>query len=315
MIYTITLNPALDYFIHADKLVVGGINCNKGEELRAGGKGINVSAMLHTLGTESTAIALVAGETGKIIEQAVKALGVKTDFIHLDSGHTRINVKITATESTAFNGRGPVIDERIIPTIMERLDPLGSDDLVVIAGSLPSTAPTSLYVDLLHSIKRSKPSVIIDTAGNLLADLLPFRPLLIKPNSDELGAYFGTHMQGTEDIIHHAGVLQREGARNVLVSRGSEGSILMAEDGRVFKGNSPGGTVVNTVGCGDSMVAGFIAGYLRHCDVAEGYRLSIAASSAKAVCTTAVTAEFVKEMEKKVTITEVNRCCTRTAWA
>ncbi len=308
MIFTITPNPALDYFIHADELVVGGINCTNREELRAGGKGINVSTTLLTLGIESCAIALVAGETGKIIEQEVKALGVKTNFIYLDSGHTRINVKITAAESTAFNGRGPVIDERIIPKIMDGLGPLGEDDLVVLAGSLPCTAPRSLYADLMHNLGRSRASVIIDTAGNLLGDLLPFRPLMIKPNADELGAYFATRMRGSEDIIRHAKLLQSAGARNVLVSRGSEGSVFVGEGGQVFMGNSPGGAVVNTVGCGDSMVAGFIAGYLDNRDVLEGYRLSIAASAAKAVCTAALTAEFVREMERKVIITEVDRC-------
>jgi len=306
MIYTITLNPALDYIVHVDELVVGGINCNHSEEMIAGGKGINVSVMLHTLGVENIAIALVAGETGRFIERMVEAQGVETDFIYLDSGYTRINVKITAKESTAINGIGPVIDERIIPAIMNKLGNLSPDDLVVLAGSIPKTAPQSLYIDLVRNLKDLGAEIIIDTVGRLLKDLLPFKPLLIKPNTDELGEYFGKPINEPEDIIRHAKLLQLAGARNVLISRGSEGSILISEDQRIFIGNSPGGTVVNTVGCGDSMVAGFTAGYIQHKDVVEAYILSIAASSSKAVCTTEVTAQSVQEMAKQVTFTRVD---------
>jgi len=306
MIYTITLNPALDYIVHVDDLVVGGINCNHSEEMRAGGKGINVSDMLHTLGVGNVAIALVAGETGRFIERVVKDRGVDTDFIYLDSGYTRINVKVTAKESTAFNGIGPVFDERVIPAIMDKLGKLTSGDLVVLAGSIPKTAPQSLYVDLVRTLKEQGAETIIDTVGRLLQDLLQFKPLLIKPNTDELGEYFGKRIGGTEDIIRHAKLLQSAGARNVLVSQGSEGSILVSEDQRVFIGNCPGGTVVNTVGCGDSMVAGFTAGYIRHKDIVEAYTLAIAASSSKAVCTTGVTARFVQEMAKQVAFTRAD---------
>jgi 1-phosphofructokinase len=305
MIFTITLNPALDYIVHLDDLVVGGIISNRSEELKAGGKGINVSMMLHTLGVENIAIAVIAGETGRFIERELKARGVGTDFIHLDSGYTRINVKITAKESTAINGIGPVIDEGIIPLIMDKLGPLTSEDMVVLAGSIPKTAPQSLYFNLVRRLKELNTEVIIDTVGRLLKELLPFKPFLIKPNLDELGEYFGEPIHDTDDIIRHAKLLQSAGARNVLISRGSEGSILVSEDQRIFIGNCPGGTVVNTVGCGDSMVAGFIAGYIKHKDVLEAYRLSIAASSSKAVCPTEVTARFVQEMAKQVTLTSV----------
>jgi 1-phosphofructokinase len=306
MIYTITLNPALDYIVHVEDLVVGGINCIQTEELKAGGKGINVSMMLHTLGVENSAIALAAGETGAFLERVVKACGVNTDFIHLDSGYTRINVKITAKESTAINGIGPIIDESVICEIKNKLGTLTSNDLVVLAGSLPATAQQSLYIDIIRSLQAFDTDIIIDTVGRLLKDLLPFRPLLVKPNTDELGEYFGKSIGGTEDIIRHAKLLQSAGARNVLISRGNEGSILISEDQKVFIGNCPGGAVVNTVGCGDSMVAGFIAGYARNKDVLEAYTLSIAASSSKAVCTTKVTPQFVQEMEKQVMITRVD---------
>lgn len=303
MIYTITLNPALDYIVHVDDLVVGGINCNDAEDLRAGGKGINVSAMLQILGVENIAIALAAGETGDFLERVVNDSGVKTDFIRLDSGYTRINVKITAKESTAINGIGPIIDGNIIADIMHKLGNLTSKDLVVLAGSIPAKAPQSLYIDLVRSLKVFDTEIIIDTGGRLLKDLLPFKPLLVKPNIDELGDYFGRTIRGTKDIIRHARLLQSDGARNVLISRGSDGSICVSEDQQVLVGNCPGGTVVNTVGCGDSMVAGFIAGYTRTRDVLEAYKLSIATSSSKAVCTTEVTLQSVQEMEKQVTVT------------
>lgn len=306
MIFTITLNPALDYIVHVDDLVIGGILCNRSEELKAGGKGINVSTMLHTLGVDNIAIALVAGETGRFIERVLQARGVATDFIHLDSGYTRINVKITAKESTSINGIGPVIDASIIPAIMNKLGTLAPEDLVVLAGSIPNTAPQSLYIDLVRRLKELNTEIIVDTVGRLLKELLPFKPLLIKPNLDELGEYFSKPILDTDDIIRHAKLLQSAGARNVLISRGSEGSILISEDQRIFIGNCPGGTVVNTVGCGDSMVAGFIAGYIQHKDVLEAYELSIAAGSSKAVCTTEVTARFVQEMAKQVTLTRVD---------
>ncbi|WP_422479133.1 1-phosphofructokinase [Pleomorphochaeta sp. DL1XJH-081] len=303
MIYTITLNPALDYIVHVDDLLIGKINCNESEDLRAGGKGINVSTMLHTLGIKNIAIATVAGETGKFIERMVEDRGVETRFIYLNEGYTRINVKITAKESTAFNGIGPSIDTTIISEIMDRIGTLSPSDYVVIAGSLPKTAPRTLYSELVSTLEEHGVEIIIDTAGRLLKDLLVYNPLLIKPNTEELSEYFGKVVNDTEDIIRCAKLLQTAGARNVLVSQGSDGSILLDENKRVFIGNSPGGPVVNTVGCGDSMVAGFIAGYLQHKDSLEAYKFAIAASTAKAVCATEISSQFVQEMANHVLIT------------
>lgn len=309
MIYTITANPAIDYYLHLEHLRIGQVNFSNGEHLVAGGKGINVSSMLDILGVDNVAIALVAGQTGRILESMAKERGLNTAFIHLESGSTRINVKITSKESTSINGTGPCLDKSVIPAILNKLETVSQEDIVVISGSLPKSAPRALYVELVQALGKLKAQVVIDTGGSLLRTLLSFRPLLIKPNIDELEEYFARPVTESADIVQCARHLQHSGARNVLISRGSEGSVFLAEDGQAFIGNCPGGPIVNTVGCGDSMVAGFLAGYVRTSDARDAYRLSIAAGCAKAVCVGEVTLEAVQRMCTQVELVSVENPC------
>ena len=282
MIYTITFNPALDYIMTIDNLEVGSVNRSKTEKILPGGKGINVSMVLTNLGVENTALGFVAGFTGKNIEDIINERGCKTDFVKLKEGLSRINVKLMSKPETEINGNGPCIGEAEIDELFGKLDKLNADDTLVLAGSVPSSLPDDIYSRILEFIKDKGVRVVVDATGELLVNCLKYKPFLIKPNNFELEQIFNTKLDSREDIVKCAFKLKEMGAINVLVSMGKEGAILVDEQNQVHDMMAPDGNVVNTVGAGDSMVAGFLAGYNEKKDYDYAFKLSVATGSASA---------------------------------
>lgn len=281
MIYTVTFNSALDYVLHLDNLVVGAINRTKTEQIVNGGKGINVSTVLKNLGVDNTALGFCAGFTGEALEKGINADGVKTDFVHLKNGFSRINVKIRAQEDTDINGQGPEIKDEDIEKLFLKLDSLTQGDILVLAGSIPSTLPKDIYERILKRLDGKGVKAVVDATGELLVNVLKYHPFLIKPNNDELGEIFGRTLETDEEIIEYAQRLREMGAENVLVSMGGAGAILVTADG-FFKRGVAKGRVVNTVGAGDSMVAGFLYGYLKSGDYEYALKTGTAAGGATA---------------------------------
>lgn len=260
MIYTITFNPAIDYVIHAAEVKAGFVNRSDREEIYFGGKGINVSSVLAELGIPSKALGFVAGFTGEAIEKGLSDSGVVTDFVHLNSGFSRINVKIKSGQETELNGRGPDIPQDKIDELFGRLDSVFDGDTVVLAGSIPPSLPSDMYEKILCRLSEKKIRTVVDASGELLTNVLKYRPFLIKPNNSELEEIFGAVMKSTSDIIKYAGKLREMGAANVLVSMAGDGAVLVDENDETHICGVCSGTVKNSVGAGDSMVAGFIAG-------------------------------------------------------
>ena len=281
MIYTVTFNPALDYVLHLDNLVVGAINRTKTEQIVNGGKGINVSTVLKNLGVDNTALGFCAGFTGEALEKGINADGVKTDFVHLKNGFSRINVKIRAQEDTDINGQGPEIKDEDIEKLFLKLDSLTQGDILVLAGSIPSTLPKDIYERILKRMDGKGVKAVVDATGELLVNVLKYHPFLIKPNNDELGEIFGRTLETDEEIIEYAQRLREMGAENVLVSMGGAGAILVTADG-CYKRGTAKGKVVNTVGAGDSMVAGFLYGYLESGNYEYALKTGTAAGGATA---------------------------------
>ena len=283
MIYTVTFNPAIDYVVRLNTpLEVGEVNRAAGEDCVLGGKGINVSGVLKELDCASVALGFVAGETGAWLERGLAAQGLKTDFIHLDHGMTRINVKIKAAQETELNGAGPTIPESAFHALEEKLDALRKDDVLILAGSIPSSMPQDTYERLLARLEGRGVLAVVDATRDLLANVLPFHPFLIKPNNHELGELVGRELTSDEEITAAARTLQEKGARNVLVSMAGDGALLLDEAGTVHRIGTPKGKVVNSVGAGDSMVAGFVAGYLKTGSYDDALRLGTACGSATA---------------------------------
>lgn len=260
MVYTVTFNPAIDYVVRTDELIVGMTNRSKSEEMYVGGKGINVSMVLSELGIRSKALGFVAGFTGRAIEDGAKEKGVETDFVHLESGCSRINVKIKSGEETELNGQGPKIPDKAIEELFGKLDKLENGDVLVLAGSIPSSLPSDIYEKILARLSDRKIKTVVDATKELLLNVLKYKPFLIKPNNHELGEMFGVELKTGEEIISYAKKLREMGAVNVLISMAGDGAILVDEYGSVHKCGVCKGTVKNSVGAGDSMVAGFIAG-------------------------------------------------------
>ncbi len=260
MVYTVTFNPAIDYVVHTDKLAIGMTNRSKSEQMYVGGKGINVSMVLAELGIRSKALGFVAGFTGRAIEDGAKEKGVETDFVHLESGCSRINVKIKSGEETELNGQGPKIPDMAIEELYGKLDKLENGDVLVLAGSIPDTLPSDIYEKILARLSDRKIKTVVDATKDLLLNVLKYKPFLIKPNNHELEEMFGVKLKTEEEIISYAKKLRKTGAANVLVSMAGDGAILVDENGKVHKCGVCRGTVKNSVGAGDSMVAGFIAG-------------------------------------------------------
>lgn len=263
MIYTVTFNPSLDYIVSVDNFTCGIVNRTTDEIIFPGGKGINVSMVLKNLGFENTALGFLAGFTGNRIQDLLEEKGVRADFISVEKGISRINVKLRSNEETEINGQGPAIAEADIKKLYEKLDTLSDGDILVLAGSIPDVMPGSMYMDIMRHLQNKDLKIVVDATKDLLVNVLQYHPFLIKPNNHELGEIFGVKIESKADVITYAKKMQEKGARNVLVSMAGDGAVLVAEDGSIFQSEAPKGKVVNSVGAGDSMVAGFIAGYLR----------------------------------------------------
>ena len=281
MIYTVTLNPAIDYVVHMDRLALGEINRSTSENIYFGGKGINVSLVLKELGIPSVALGFIAGFTGFAIEEEVKKVGIETDFVRLKEGYSRINVKIRATGETDINGQGPIVSNEALEEFYKKLEQLKDGDVLVLAGSIPASLPSDMYEKILEYIKDKKVRAVVDATGELLLRVLKYKPFLIKPNHHELGELFKVMVETWEDAIKYAKKLQEMGAQNVLVSMAELGAVLVCENGEVYACNAGEGEVCNTVGAGDSMVAGFLAG-LSEQDYEHALKLGTAAGGATA---------------------------------
>ena len=262
MIYTVTFNPSLDYIIRVDNFRTGQINRTAREMILPGGKGVNVSIALKNFGYENTAMGFIAGFTGAEIKRLLHGIGVQNNFINVEKGMSRINLKIISEEETAINGQGPEISPEDIGILYARLRCLVDDDILVLAGHIPDTLPSNMYEQVLELLAGRNLKVVVDAEKDLLEGTLKYRPWLIKPNREELGGIFGVEIRGREDAVPYARKLQEMGARNVLVSLGGQGAVLLDENGTIYSSDALKGDVVSTVGAGDSMVAGFIAGYL-----------------------------------------------------
>lgn len=284
MIYTVTFNPAIDYLVYVPELKVGSILRSEKESTFCGGKGINVSLILQELGIDSTATGFIAGFTGSAIEQALGGGIIRTDFVRLKEGLTRINVKIRSEYETDINGQGPAISENDIKTLLGKLKGLKQDDILVFAGSIPNTVPSDIYEKIMELLSGTGVRFVVDATKDLLMNSLKYRPFLIKPNNDELGEIFSVRIDTPEDAILYAGKLREMGAVNVLVSMGGKGAVLVDENGKDYYMPAISGKAVNTVGAGDSMVAGFIAGYTQKADYGYALKLGTAAGGATAFC-------------------------------
>ena len=256
MICTVTFNPSLDYIVRVDDMRLGVINRTTYEQVLPGGKGINVSIVLGNLGHESRALGFLAGFTGAEIARRVREAGVSADFIEVAEGMSRINAKIKSNEETELNGQGPLITEADIEQLYARLDVLSQDDTLVISGSVPATLPGDMYERIMERLDGRGVRIVVDAERDLLTRVLPYRPFLVKPNNIELGDIYGVKLETRADVIPYARRMQQAGARNVLVSMAGEGGVLVAEGGEVFDSPAAKGTVVNSVGAGDSSVAG-----------------------------------------------------------
>lgn len=301
MIYTVTLNPSLDYIVSVDGFEVGKTNRTSSEMMLPGGKGINVSTILKNLGLENTALGYVAGFTGVEIERRLHEMGVRTGFITLREGMSRINFKLSSIEGTEINGRGPVIQAADIERLMEQLSSLKDGDVLFLSGSIPSSMPDDIYRDIMERLQDREIQIVVDATGELLLKVLPYHPVLIKPNHHELGEIFGAELTPGPGVVPYARKLQEMGARNVLISMAGHGAILVAEDGTVYQAPAPSGQLKNGVGAGDSMVAGFMAGWLEKQDYRHAFRMGVAAGSASAFSENLATAEEIADVLKQVT--------------
>ncbi len=282
MIYTVTFNPSLDYIVSVDKFSTGCVNRTNSELLFPGGKGINVSLVLKNLGFDSTALGFMAGFTGREIERLLSVSDVKTSFITVADGISRINVKLRSDEETEVNGMGPGIGNDDIQKLYSQLDGLKDGDVLVLAGSIPSVMPESMYMDIMKYLSGKDLRIVVDATKDLLMNVLIYHPFLIKPNNHELGEIFGVTLKTKDQVIPYAKKMQEKGARNVLISMAGEGAILIAEDGKVYESEPPKGQVKNSVGAGDSMVAGFIAGYEKYGSYEDAFYTGLCTGSASA---------------------------------
>ncbi|MBQ3559344.1 MAG: 1-phosphofructokinase [Agathobacter sp.] len=296
MVYTVTFNPSLDYIVSIKDFEIGKTNRTTEELMIAGGKGINVSTVLKNLGVDNVALGFVAGFTGREIEHMAKENGITCDFITLEEGCSRINVKMKDFDGTEINGRGPAIDERAVGQLRIQLQKLTQGDTLVLAGSIPSCMKDSSYRDIMSELKDKGVHFVVDATKDLLLNVLEFHPFLIKPNNHELGEIFGVELATRESVVPYAKKLQEMGARNVLVSMAGQGAVLIDEEKNVYALPAPNGTLVNAVGAGDSMVAGFIAGWEEKKDFYHAFKMSVSAGSASAFSEILATREEVQRL-------------------
>ena len=275
MIYTVTFNPSLDYIVTVPHFTSGMVNRTSEEKIFPGGKGINVSMVLKNLGLENTALGFYAGFTGAELERLIREKGINADFIPVKEGMTRINVKMRSDEESEINGQGPAISKADIKTLYEKLDRLSDGDVLIMAGSIPDVMPQTIYMDIMKYLADKDLKIVVDATKDLLVNVLQYHPFLIKPNNHELGEIFGVKITDKKDVITYAKKMQEKGARNVLVSMAGDGAVLVAEDGSVFQAEAPKGKVVNSVGAGDSMVAGFVTGYLKTGSYKEAFQMGV----------------------------------------
>ena len=300
MIYTVTFNPSLDYIVSVDDFRLGLTNRTCSELLLPGGKGINVSTILKNLGIDSTALGFVAGFIGDEIVRRVEKIGVHSDFIPIDDGISRINVKLKSIDGTEINGMGPSIGKEKTKELMDKLDALTEGDVLVLAGSIPSTMPDDIYSKILARLDNRGVTCVVDATGDLLKNVLPYHPFLIKPNNHELGDLFKVELKKREDVVPYGRKLQEMGARNVLISMAGEGAVLVAEDGSVYDAPAPKGTLVNAVGAGDSMVAGFMAGWLEKKNYRHAFYMGVSAGSASAFSEYLATKEEILALYEQI---------------
>lgn len=300
MVYTVTFNPSLDYIVSVEDFRLGLTNRTDSEVILPGGKGLNVSIVLSNLGIENTALGFVAGFTGEEIVRRVEGMGVKSDFIRLREGISRINLKLKSIDGTEINGRGPRIGREAVGELMGRLDALGEGDVLVLAGSIPGSMPDETYRKIMERLAGRGVMTVVDATKNLLMNVLEYRPFLVKPNSHELGEIFGVELRDREEAIPYARRLRELGAVNVLVSMAGQGAVLAAGDGEVYAAAAPRGKLVNGVGAGDSMVAGFLAGWMERHEYGHAFRMGIAAGSASAFSELLATREEVTDLYRQM---------------
>lgn len=282
MICTVTFNPSLDYIVRVDDMRLGMINRTTYEQVLPGGKGINVSIVLGNLGHASRALGFLAGFTGAEIARRVSEAGVSADFIEVAEGMSRINAKIKSNEETELNGQGPLITEENIEELYAKLDVLGEGDTLVISGSVPNTLPGDMYERIMARLDGRGVRIVVDAERDLLTRVLPYKPFLVKPNNIELGDIYGVTLKTRDEVVPYAKRMQKAGAQNVLVSMAGEGGVLVSADGQVFQSPAAKGTVVNSVGAGDSSVAGFLAGLMETGSYETAFRMALASGSASA---------------------------------
>lgn len=305
MIYTLTFNPSLDYVVKVDEFKLGETNRSSYEELFAGGKGINVSTILTALGYENTALGFVAGFTGNEIEKRISNAGLRSDFIHLKDGLSRINVKLKSGKETEINAIGPKISNEELHALYEKINCLTKGDWLILAGSIPSTLPDNTYEILMEKVEEKGVHVIVDATKDLLVNVLKYHPFLIKPNHRELEEIFHVNIQSEEELVSYGKKLQDLGAQNVLISRAEKGAILICENHKTYQCAAAKGIVKNSVGAGDSMVAGFLAGYLKHQKYEEALCLGSAAGGASAFHNGLATAEMILEVYQTISWEEM----------
>lgn len=305
MIYTVTFNPSLDYIVTVPHFTCGMVNRTSEEKIFPGGKGINVSMVLKNLGLENTALGFYAGFTGNELERLIREKGIRADFIPVKEGMTRINVKMRSDEESEINGQGPAISEADIKTLYEKLDRLSDGDVLVMAGSIPDVMPQTIYMDIMKYLADKDLKIVVDATKDLLVNVLQYHPFLIKPNNHELGEIFGVNLSTKESVVPYAKKLQEKGARNVLISMAGEGAVLVSEDKSVFMAEAPKGTLINGVGAGDSMVAGFLAGWMKSHDYKEAFRMGVACGSASAFSEYLADNEMIEKVYNQV---QVNEC-------
>ena len=300
MIYTVTFNPSLDYIVSVKDFKLGLTNRTDSELMLPGGKGINVSIVLKNLGIDNTSLGFVAGFTGKEVVKRLEKFGVKNGFLEIPEGFTRINVKLKSIDGTEINGQGPSISEEKIEQLMTRLDEMGEGDVLFLSGSIPASMPDDTYQKIMERLKDKGVLISVDATQELLLKVLPYHPFLIKPNNHELGEIFGVELRTRESVVPYGKKLQEMGAENVLISMAGEGAVLIASDGQVYDAPAPKGILKNGVGAGDSMVAGFMAGWLERKEYRHAFHMGVAAGSASAFSEQLAVKEEIDQVYEQV---------------
>lgn len=300
MIYTVTFNPALDYIVSVDDFKLGLTNRTSSELMLPGGKGINVSTILSNLGIENTALGFVAGFTGDEIIRRLEQMGIKNGFIRIKNGFSRINLKLKSIDGTEINGAGPVISDEEVEMLMSQLNELQEGDVLFLSGSIPKSMPSDAYQKIMQMLDGRGIMIAVDATKDLLLKVLAYHPFLIKPNNHELGEIFGVELKTRESVVPYAKKLQEQGARNVLVSMAGEGAVLVAEDGSVIDAPAPKGKLVNGVGAGDSMVAGFMAGWMEKHDYEHAFCMGVSSGSASAFSENLATKEEIEAVYEQM---------------